>query len=271
MKLHHIFDRLWFLIVVMAAFALSNPRRAFAFADEIRVDFSKTDLDRLLFRTIKSAGKGKWSFESGGLRATLAAGKTDRPPMRLSAQVRLEGDFTIESGYSIAKLPRPKSGTGRNNIEILIATADGFVTLFRNVEVGPGDLYGYYIHKTSGDDLYERSPTNDSAGILRLSRKKGGLTFECGETWSDLRTIGAVEFGSTPITEVALQVLPYQTTDAIDVRFDRFTIKADRIVRLQDLSDSGSWSIWKWGGVVCVSAFVGCAIARGLRSKTNPS
>jgi hypothetical protein len=271
MKPRHVFNRLFLWIVVATAFAWSNPGRSFAFADAIGVDFSKTDLDRLLFRTIKSAGKGNWSFESGYLRASIPAGKTDRPPMRLSAQVRLEGDFTIEAGYSIAKLPRPKSGDGRNNLEISIATATGFVTLFRNVEVGPGDLYGYYIHKNSGDDLYERTPTTDSSGILRLSRKNGRLTFECGENWSDLRTIGEVEFDKSPITETALQVLPYQTTDALDVRFDRFTIKADRIVKLQDLNASGSTSVWKWV-VAALFSLIGIgAIARGSRSKSERS
>ena len=53
--------------------------------------------------------------------------------------------------------------------------------------------------------------------------------------------LGSAPFDSLPITGVAFQAIANESTDGLDVRFDRLEIEADRIVRLLDSTGSGGY------------------------------
>ncbi len=57
--------------------------------------------------------------------------------------------------------------------------------------------------------------------------------------------MGTVKFGTGPIADLGLQALALRSPDAIDCRFERLSIKADKIVRLEKPPSTG-WGSGTW-------------------------
>ncbi len=75
-----------------------------------------------------------------------------------------------------------------------------------------------------------------------------------------------VTFSTEPIAELGLQALALRSPDAIDVRFERLSIKADKIVRLEQPPSTG-WGSGTWLTLAAVVAvFIGGIAAWRLRS-----
>ena len=73
-------------------------------------------------------------------------------------------------------------------------------------------------------------------------------------------------FSTEPIADFGLQALALRSPDAIDVRFNRLSIKADKIVRLEQPPSTG-WGSGTWLTLAAVLAvFIGGIAAWRLRS-----
>ena len=82
----------------------------------------------------------------------------------------------------------------------------------------------------------------------------------------ELTDLGSAPFDSLPITEVAFQAIAYESTDGLDVQFDRVEIEADRIIRLLDPPRTTN-SLWAWLAVTLIIATVSAyRLLRGRRS-----
>ncbi len=77
-------------------------------------------------------------------------------------------------------------------------------------------------------------PAAGKSGRLGVRRSGDQLTFLHSDADGALVEMGTVKFSTEPITDLGLQALALRSPDAIDVRFDRLSIKADRIVRLNE-------------------------------------
>ena len=55
-----------------------------------------------------------------------------------------------------------------------------------------------------------------------------------------------MEFGAEPVSGLGIYINPLGTTDAIDVRFKRLDIRADRLVRLEEPTGLGRPSALWW-------------------------
>jgi hypothetical protein len=252
--------------------------------NEIEVDFtSQAGYDRTLFHTKTGLTGGSWEAKGDGLRANLPTGRPNRQPSRFSAQVNLEGDFQIIAQYRINNLPYPKTPPAKapgpsNNLEIVIGGKDLEATVFRDRRPEPGDEIGYFSKCPEGDATVQHHPfkgkVQKAAGRLGMRREGQKLTFLHGDVDGEMTEFGSTQFCTRPITEVGVQILALSSPDAVDITFDRLSIKADRLVRLQVLPPTGSMGILTWIVLGLVVAGVGALAywyARTRRGKKPTS
>jgi prepilin-type N-terminal cleavage/methylation domain-containing protein len=231
---------------------------------EIELDFRKPGFDRWLFRTelgyINGNNmnfSGRWEAKGKGLRALLPPGKAGRPPMRFECLMRLEGDFEVATDFTVVRLPRPKppgsgwkGGDPRNVIEIAI-TGRGRRASVAHHHRSTGEGYSFVAivpdEPGTSRDQPIKGRSSSKAGRLALKRSGGHLTSWRGGEDGSLQEIGSCDFGNDAIDEVELHVWPQETTDALEVRFDRLRIAADRIIELRDASSSGRAGAGWWG------------------------
>ena len=116
-----------------------------------------------------------------------------------------------------------------------------------------------------------RSVTFRPRGSLAGSafRRSGDqLTFLHSGVDGTLVEMGTVKFSTEPIADLGLQALALRSPDAIDVRFERLSIKADRIVRLQEPPPTG-WGRGAWLTLaVVVAVFIGALVAWRLTGRS---
>ncbi len=75
-----------------------------------------------------------------------------------------------------------------------------------------------------------------------------------------------VKFGTMPIADLGLQALALRSTDAIDCRFKRLSIKADKIVRLEQPPSTGWGSGTQQSLAAVLAVFIGGIAAWRVRS-----
>jgi prepilin-type N-terminal cleavage/methylation domain-containing protein/prepilin-type processing-associated H-X9-DG protein len=231
----------------------------------IELDFHKPGFDRGLFRTELGYINGnnmnftaRWEAKGNGLRAQVPPGKSGRPPMRFECLMRLEGDFEIATDFTIAKFPKPKAprpglsgGEPKNLIQISM-TAQGRPATIARYHRTNGEGYSVFAIMPDGQAFFREYPidakANPKTGGLALKRLGHLLWFCQPGPDGTLLDIESFNFGDQPIDEVELQVWPLDTTDALDVRFDRLRISADRIIELRGASSAG-WLGYGWWGV----------------------
>ena len=223
------------------------PEASFANAgiDMIRESFERKTFDSWSFRALGNGSGGRWESVDSGLRGVLPIGGRNRPPLKFAGQFKLEGNFRITLGYSITNLPRPRPPSNRNNIEIFISNVGGFASLFRNAESTQG--VGFHVHHPSGSkaDTYLRQPTTANEGRIQMWREGTTLHFLAGGRDGPLLEIGTAPFDTDTIAEVAVHVLAYESSDALDVTVGSLDIEADRIIRMREPTRSdGRW--WSW-------------------------
>jgi prepilin-type N-terminal cleavage/methylation domain-containing protein len=265
-------SRLVCVIVVLVALAARVTVRG----DEIDVEFTAKKYDRWLFRTDPGTAGGRWDTKSGGLHASIPRGKPDRTPIRFQALVRLEGDFEITTDFTLLRLPRPvepKDGKAKdpsNNVEIFLIGPEFMVTVFRDNRP-PGEGWGYYAQSPEGGSVLRHFPASGKTGRLGVRRTGGQLTFSHSESDGTLTDMGTVPFGTMPIDGFGLQALALRSPDAVDVRFERLSIRAGKIVR-HDASTSTGWGATTWitVAVIAASSFGALLIWRARAGRQEP-
>ena len=124
-----------------------------------------------------------------GLRAILPTGVRGRPPLKMAGQFHLEGNFRVAADYAISRLPHPRTGSYRNNVEILLSNSNGFASVFRTAEAA--DALGFHVHhpETLGkDDRYIRKKTSVKSGRLEVRRDGDTLNFSATNEAGDYRS-----------------------------------------------------------------------------------
>ena len=223
------------LVCLLSKVTVAGPTR-------IHEAFESRKFAPLIFSARENNSGGHWEVTNEGLRGTLPAGGTRRPPLKFTLLGRIEGDFKVSLSYKINSLPKPKSlkEAARNNIEIYLSRPGGFVSVFRNAE--DNDAYGYHVHDPNvigKSDIYRRSKTDVNHGIIEVKRRGTNLSFSRGRLGESPIEFGSVELDGRPFTHLSFQILPYRSPDALDVTFNEVDIEVDRIV-MQGDSDSGS-------------------------------
>ena len=240
-----------------------------ASGEQIDVDFTGKSYDRWLFRPESWPDGGHWDTKANGLHASVPKGKADRGPLRFVGLMRLEGDFEIVADFTILRLSRPaeppKGAAVKdpsNNVEIFLNAPERMVTVFRDHRPF-GEGWGFYANSPEGGSTLRNFPaTGKKSGRLAVRRLGDDLTFFCSEADGALVEMGTVKFSAVPIVELGLQALALRSPDAIDVRFERLSVKADKIVRLHEPPSTG-WGLGPWLTLaLVVAAFVG-ASSRG--------
>ena len=108
-------------------------------------------------------------------------------------------------------------------------------------------------------------PRGSPAGLASAARETSSLSSTPRLT-DTLVEMGTVKFSTEPIADLGLQALALRSPDAIDVRFERLSIKADKIVRLEQPPSTG-WGSGTWLTLAAVLAvFIGGIAAWRLRS-----
>ena len=248
-------------------FAIGGPIASSADTqpDAIRETFEGKSFDSWSFRALGNGSGGRWEVVDAGLRGALPIGGRSRPPLKFAGLFKLGGDFRITLGYSIAKLPRPRPPSNRNNIEIFVSNANGFASLFRNAESTQG--VGFHVHHPSDrkDDAYRRQPTSANEGRLQMWREGTTLHFAAGGRDGPLTEVGTASFDRDPISDLAVHVLAYESVDALDVTLRSLEIQADRIVRMREPSRSGGGG-WAWLVAIVGAGSIGGLVAWRRRS-----
>ncbi|MFI5455668.1 MAG: DUF1559 domain-containing protein [Isosphaerales bacterium] len=241
-------------------------------AEEIDVDFTKQTYDRWLFRPEAGLDGGRWDTKGIGLHASVPKGQTSRGPLRFKGLMHLEGDFEIVADFEIIRLPRPNEPPAgatvkdpTNNIEIFLYAPGCMVTVFRDHRPS-GEGWGFYAQSPEGGSTLRHFPATGKSGRLGVSRSGDQLAFLRSEADGTLVEMGTVKFSTVPIADLGLQALALRSPDAIDVRFERLSVKADKIVRLHEPPSTG------WGGgtwltlAAVVAVFISALAAWRLRS-----
>ena len=177
--------------------------------------------------------------------------------------MHLEGDFEIVADFEIIRLPRPAEPPAgatvkdpTNNIEIFLYAPDVMVTVFRDNRPS-GEGWGFYAHSPEGGSTLRHFPATGKSGRLGVRRSGDQLTFLHSGADGTLVEMGTVKFSTEPIADLGLQALALRSPDAIDVRFERLSIKADKIVRLEQPPSTG-WGSGTWLTLAAVVAvFIG--------------
>jgi prepilin-type N-terminal cleavage/methylation domain-containing protein len=253
-------------VIGFAAGALGGE----ASGDEISVDFTGRHYDRWLFRPEAGLDGGRWDTAGGGLHAAVPKGKADRGPLRFQALMRLEGDFEVVADFALLRLPRPgtpapdsKIKDPSNNVEIFLNAPDRVVTVFRDHQPS-GEGWGFFARSPEGGVTYQRFPATAPGmkiGRLGVRRTSDSLTFLRSEMGGPLIEMGTARFCAEPITGFGLQALALRSPDAIDVRFDRIAIQADKLVKLATppASDGNAW-FWPAMAIAVAAAVAGMIV-----------
>ena len=152
-----------------------------------------------------------------------------------------------------------------NNVEIFLYATDRMVTVFRDNRPS-GEGWGYYAQSPEGGSTLQHFPAKGKSGRLGVRRSGDQLTFLHSEADGTLVEMGSFKLGTVPIAELGVQALALRSPDAIDVRFKRLSIKADKIVRLEQPPSSG-WGGGTWLTLIAVVALlIGALAAWWLRS-----
>jgi len=263
-----IMKRLFFVVIGLGALVSG----AGVSSDEIDVDFTARSYDRWLFRPEAGLDGGRWDTKGNGLHAALPKGKPSRGPLRFHGLMRLEGDFEIVADFTILRLPRPaeppvgstvKDPT--NNIEIFLLAPERMVTVFRDHRPS-GEGWGFYAGSPEGGSTLRNFPAAGKSGRLGVRRSGDQLTFLHSGPGGTLVEMGTAKFSTEPIADLGLQALALRSPDAIDVRFERLSVKADKIIRLQAPPSTG-WGVGAWLTVAAaVAVTVGVLVAWRLRA-----
>ena len=228
-------------------------------ADEIDVDFSRQSYDRWLFRPEAGLDGGHWNTRSSGLHASVPKGQPSRGPLRFHGLMHLEGDFEIIADFEIISLPRPAEPPAKatvkdptNNVEIFLYAQDVMVTVFRDHRPS-GEGWGFFARSPEGGATLRHFSATGKSGRLGVRRVGNQLTFLHSGVNGTLVEMGTVTFSTEPIADLGLQALALRSPDAIDVRFERLSIKADKIVRLEKPPSNG-WGSGTWLTLAAVLA-----------------
>ena len=139
------------------------------------------------------------------------------------------------------------------------------VTVFRDHRP-TGEGWGFYAHSPEGGSTLRHFPATGKSGRLGVRRSGNQLTFLHSGVDATLVEMGSVTFSTEPIADLGLQALALRSPDAIDVRFERLSIKADKIVRLEKPPSTG-WGSGTWLTLAAVLAvFLGGIAVWRLRS-----
>jgi prepilin-type N-terminal cleavage/methylation domain-containing protein len=179
--------------------------------------------------------------------------------------MHLEGDFEVVTDFTLLRLPRPATPPPKgevkdpsNNVEIFLNAPERMVTVFRDNRP-EGEGWGFYANSPEGGSIYRHVPAKGKSGRLVVRRSGNQLMFQAGND-GVLYDLGTAKFSTEPITSFGLQALALRSPDAIDVRFDHLSIKADKIVRLEapppDGWGSGVWLTVAAVATACVGALV---------------
>ena len=240
--------------------ALAAPATA---GDTLDADFSKHTYDRWAFRAEPNGSGGKWDTRGDGLRGTLPAGKPGRAFLKFNGRFRLEGDFEVILSYTINQLPRPpappegkKDWDISNNIQLTLPAEGRITNVYRNHRHS-GEGMGFYARTPEGEHKFNHVATKGPIGRLGLKRSGGKLTFLGASDQDDFTDLGTIPFETGPIPKVAFEIMPIDTEGAIDVRFDRLEVHADRIVYDEPPpAAAGSGNATRYGvGALVVAGF----------------
>ena len=231
--------------ILLASLMVSSAR-----GEEVVERFANHNYDAWLFGIKANNSKGRWDLSGSGLRGIVPRGTQTRQPLALMGRFGLEGDFRVGLDYALNALPEVPGGRGRNNLEISLKDKAGSVSFARAGEVGPSFIYHVQHPKASAGN-FQVIPTTIKTGRIEVIREGSLLTFRGGGP-GDLKELGSIRFDRDPITEVAFQVVPFQTTDALDVQISQVDARADRIVRLGESARFGltGWAVISFSVVV---------------------
>ena len=219
-------------LVMISALALPG-----AFTDVVDLDFSSQDYDRTLFRPNLRQSRGRWEVKDGALHAIIPKGPVGRPPIGFVGLFGLEGDFDFFIDYRLLAFPKPAAASGKNRaegdntVEISVSGPAGWVVVSRkHLPIGErvsiyGELTGMRRCKS------ELMPVGGDSGRLEARREGEIIHFYRSEGGEPAIEIGAIPFGSGPVSDVSVQLYGMNTTDALDVQISRIHVEADWIGR----------------------------------------
>ncbi len=187
-----------------------------------------------------SYDKALWAIErlgatvdpaGGQLKISVPKGPAGRPPVGLLGRFRIEGDFDIRAGYAITSWPMPKKEW--INLTICIEGADGAAVVMRSNHSKEGS--GYALWHEAADKTrpgaWKQIATKDTRGTLRLKRSGDQLQFlVAGPAETTSRELGAITYGTSPITALTFQVVVTETQAPVEVAIGKIEIEAERLI-----------------------------------------
>jgi hypothetical protein len=176
----------------------------------------------------------------GLLRIVVPKGPPGRPPVGLKARFSIEGDFDARAGYIIGSWSKPKKEW--INLQIVVEGPDGVATVIRTNHAQVGSGYSLWYgpppdSKRSG--AWKFLASSDTSGTLRLKRTGERLHFLfCGPAAADFRELGAIDYGTAPITALKFWLVVPETGWPVEVAFPWIEIEAERLIGLPAPSGS---------------------------------
>ena len=86
-------------------------------------------------------------------------------------------------------------------------------------------------------------PTKAGSGSLRLTRHGSRLTYWAAEGSGEFRELDSIDFTPQPIRAVQIYAQPGGAANRVSVRFSELIVRAETILRLNQLPPSGWQSI----------------------------
>ncbi|QDV36096.1 DUF1559 family PulG-like putative transporter [Tautonia plasticadhaerens] len=254
--------RVGWAIAVAAAGALLGPPGPASAEDRVETSFEGASYDRWVFRPMPGPPGSKWRAEDGLLVGTVRPGPVGYNALRFLADVHLVGDFEVVATYDVRSLPKPKTlpdfevWEQANVIELHLSNASGEVGVYHNHRPD-GQGIGFFARIPGGEDGWAHLPTAATWGRLGIRRAGETWTLLHGAEDGELASLGEAVLGTDPVDYLALMAVPMNTTSGLEVGFRDWSIRADRVVRLQQPPRSRAPYYWAAGALLV-------AIAAGL-------
>lgn len=113
-----------------------------------------------------------------------------------------------------------------------------------------------------------RNPARDDFGTLVLKRTGKVVTALGSDGANPILELGAVYFGDAPVGGIRVQVAAENTSSALDVRFERIELSAEKLTPLEQPEPLSVHFPWAWVITTAVVLSLWWALRR-LRSRST--
>ena len=252
------------LAVLLMQSTVDSSRSESTSSNRIALDLTRDRLDPWLFRVSGNAAGGRWIESTTGLTAVSPATRAHREPLKVTARLRLRGDFRIEVRWKAPQAPRRTDADSVHGIELVAGSSRPVVVGHYRESGGAYDR----SHIASAGMTNKRPARDPKSGGLSIARRGNEWTVQRAEGRGSWEQLAGLTSTVEPIEEIRIQVISRDSSSRMDWVLDQLMIEADRMEPVQTHAVERPWGrrVTVAAVLVFVSALLG-GVVRRIKSR----